>query len=92
MHMLRKFGLDGSKKEKARHAEFSHNIPEFIVLQKPHCDTLAIPLDSLKGCTDIPGKRVTALPDDVLSSNPAIGQSRSEETLAEMFSNNLGFG
>jgi len=92
MHMLRIFGLDGLKEEQARHPEFSHNIPEFIILQESQRHTFSIPLDSLKGCTDIPGKRLTALPDDVLSSNPAISQSRSEEIPAELFSNNLGFG
>jgi hypothetical protein len=71
--------LSGSKEEKARHPEFSHNIPALVVLRKSHCHTLAEPLNSLKGCTDIPGKRATAIPDDVHPSNRTVGESGAEK-------------
>jgi hypothetical protein len=77
--MLGMLRLSGLKEEKARHAEFSHNIPEPIVLRKSHRHALAVPLDSLNDCTDIPGKRATAFPDDVHSSNRTVGESGAEK-------------
>jgi hypothetical protein len=92
MHMLRMFRLSRSKKKKTGHAEFGHNIPELIVLRKPHRHTFAIPLDSLKGCTDKPGKHPTPLTDDVCPSNPAVGELGPEETFAQLIGHNFGFG
>jgi hypothetical protein len=77
--MLGMLRLSGSKEEQARHAQLSHNVPQLIVLRKFHCHTLAVALDSLKGGTDIPRKRAPAIPDDVTSSNPPVGESGAEK-------------
>jgi hypothetical protein len=80
--MLGMFRLSRSKEEKARHAQFSHNISELIVLRESHRDALAVPLDPPKGRTMVPGKRATAFADDVDSANPAIGELSTDETRA----------
>jgi hypothetical protein len=79
MDMLGVLRVSGSKEEKARHAQFIHNIPEVVALRKSHRHTLAVPLNPLKGCADIPGKRATPLPNDVHTANPAVGESGAEK-------------
>lgn len=91
MYMLWMLGLNGLKQEKARHAEFSHDVPDFTMFREPHRDTLAVPVDPLKRRTEKPVERAAPFPDDIPSSNPTVGKSRAEKTRAKLLRNDFSF-
>jgi hypothetical protein len=91
MNMLWIFRLSRLEQEESGHPELGHHIATGSIIDKPEDDALATSINRLQSDVSIPRQGGVPFSNNILTSNPHIGQLRSEEARTELSSDDFCF-